>query len=68
MRYEIEIEITSDGEVKAVVKGVKGHQCGPLSAFLNDLGDVTYDSDTPEALQQETQAIGTRQAIGARRP
>lgn len=58
--YEIEIEISPDGEIKAVVKGVKGKQCGPLSQFLDDLGIVTHDGDTPEAFQQSQAAMAVR--------
>jgi len=58
-RYEIEVEVGPDGEVKATVRGVKGRQCGPLSKFLDALGAVTHDGDTPEALQEVQQ--GTRQ-------
>lgn len=51
-RFEIDIEIASDGEVKAIVKGVQGKQCGPISAFLDELGIVIEDGDTREAFQQ----------------
>lgn len=59
-RFEIDIEIAPDGEVKATVRGVKGKQCGLLSQFLDALGNVTHDGDTPEALQREDQSLGTR--------
>lgn len=59
-RYEIEIEVTPEGEIKATVKGVKGKQCGPLSQFLDELGIVTHDGDTPEAFQQENVTIINR--------
>jgi hypothetical protein len=33
------------------VNGVSGPQCGPLSEFLNKLGEVIEDSPTPDHFQ-----------------
>ena len=47
----IDVEITPGGEVKTTVNGVSGPQCGPLSEFLNKLGEVVEDSPTPDFYQ-----------------
>ncbi|MBN1285096.1 MAG: DUF2997 domain-containing protein [Anaerolineae bacterium] len=49
--HSIEIEITETGEVKATVQGIAGPQCGPLSEFLDQLGVVEEDSETPDFYQ-----------------
>ena len=46
--HTINIEITPNGEVKATVEGIIGPVCGPLSAFLDRLGEVVEDDPTPE--------------------
>jgi hypothetical protein len=52
--HEIIIEITEEGEVKAQVEGVAGPGCGPLSEFLNALGVVIEDGETPDFYQVVT--------------
>lgn len=49
--HTIQIEITKEGEVKATVENIAGPQCGPLSAFLDELGAVVEDDPTPEFYQ-----------------
>ncbi len=61
--YEIEIEIAPNGDIKAIVKGVKGSACRPLSAWLDELGIVTDDRDTPE-MQQRVCIAPIRQQVG----
>ncbi len=46
--HSIQIEITKEGEVKATVENVAGPQCGPLSAFLDELGVVVEDDPTED--------------------
>lgn len=57
----INIEIDAAGNVKATVEGVTGPVCGEISAFLDSLGEVTRDENTPDFFQQ---AVGQTQLYG----
>jgi len=50
----INVQIDAQGQVKAVVEGVAGPVCGEISAFLDGLGLVTRDENTPDFYQQAT--------------
>jgi hypothetical protein len=58
----IDIEITPDGEIKSTVSGVSGPQCGPLSEFLDKLGEVVEDSPTADFYQ--TASLGDQVTTG----
>lgn len=57
----ITVEIDAQGQVKATVEGVAGPVCGEISAFLDGLGEVTVDENTPDFFQQ---AAGQTQVYG----
>jgi len=63
--YEIEIEIDENGEIKAVVKGIKGQSCSDISKFLDELGEVLRDDPTAEFRQQPV-AAGNRLKVGGK--
>jgi Protein of unknown function (DUF2997) len=63
-RYTIELEFDVEGNMKSVVKGVKGKACGELSKWLDELGKVTHDSDTPEA--RETERVQVTEKVAGR--
>lgn len=48
---KITVDINANGTVKATVEGVTGPVCGEISAFLDDLGLVTVDENTPDFYQ-----------------
>ena len=57
--YTIELEI-KDGKVHATVKGVAGPKCGELSKFLDQLGEVEKDEQTPDFQKRVTTTAGSR--------
>lgn len=46
--HTIEVEILPDGQVKGAVKGVTGKSCTALSAWLDEIGEVTVDRHTAD--------------------
>jgi hypothetical protein len=48
------VDIDAQGQVKATVEGAAGPICGEISAFLDGLGIVTRDENTPDFYQQAT--------------
>ncbi|MCG3212380.1 MAG: hypothetical protein FOGNACKC_06034 [Anaerolineae bacterium] len=48
------VDIDATGKVTAAVEGVAGPACGEISAFLDGLGIVTRDENTPDFYQQAT--------------
>lgn len=55
--YTIEIIIAPDGTTKTTVKGIKGPKCKDVSAWLDTVGKVTHDSETPEFRQVDNQQV-----------
>lgn len=55
--YEIRVTVSKDGKVTAEVRGVEGPQCQELSAFLNALGKVEIDIQTPDYRKQPRQGL-----------
>ena len=55
----IEIEITKEGKIKAIVKGVEGPACSNISAFLDQLGKVEVDNPTDDYYKDAQQKIIT---------
>ena len=56
-QHEIVIEIQADGQIKGEVQGVEGPTCGTLSAWLNELGEVTEDRATPDYYKRGQQGV-----------
>lgn len=46
--HTLEITIDPTGKITGEVKGVAGPHCGPLSQWLDELGHVTDDRQTPD--------------------
>lgn len=57
----INVEIDEQGNVKATVEGVAGPACAEVSAFLDRLGPVEVDENTPDFYQQ---TVGQAQLYG----
>ena len=55
--HTIQIQITPEGKVVGQVKGVSGPACAPLSAWLDQLGVVESDSQTPDYRRQSSQTV-----------
>jgi len=58
--HVIEIKITPEGKVVGTVTGVAGAACAPLSAWLDELGEVESDSQTPDYRRQPSQTVQVR--------
>lgn len=56
--HEIEITIDADGNVTGEVHGISGPQCGPISKWLDSLGDVVEDRNTPDYNRTASQQTG----------
>lgn len=59
-RFEIHVTIKPDGKVVSEVKGIEGPQCQELSKFLDSLGQVEVDRQTPDYRKQPRQGIVIR--------
>jgi hypothetical protein len=55
--HTIIIEIQPDGKITGTVVGVSGPACAPLSAWLDELGHVEDDRQTPDYRQQPAQTV-----------
>ena len=58
--HEIEIVIDLSGDFEATVLGITGTACSDISAFLDQLGEVTEDRKLPPYYQTHKQIITTR--------
>jgi hypothetical protein len=56
-KHEIMIEISPDGEIKSEVKGVAGPDCGKLSKWLDELGNVTEDRHSADYYKKPGQVV-----------
>jgi hypothetical protein len=56
-KHEITVVIGTDGHVTGEVKGVSGPACGPLSEWLNKLGEVTRDCCTSDYYKPGEQGV-----------
>jgi hypothetical protein len=55
--HTIEITITPDGKVHGEVAGVAGPSCASLSAWLDVLGAIEDDRQTPDYRRQPAQTV-----------
>lgn len=55
--HSIEIVIDPSGKISGEVKGVAGPRCGPLSEWLDQLGLLVSDRQTPDYRKQPKQAV-----------
>jgi len=55
--HEITIIITEDGHIESTVGGVDGPSCGELTKWLEELGTVEVDSQTPDFRKLPKQTI-----------
>lgn len=46
--HTITLTFDEEGNVEATVEGIAGPSCSEASAWLNDLGDVVEDKETPD--------------------
>lgn len=59
-KHDIVIIIAPDGKITSEVKGVTGAACGPLTAWLQELGKVEVDRHTPDYYRPAQQHITTK--------
>lgn len=57
--YEIEVIIQPDGTMESTVMGVCGPDCGPLTEWLENIGEVTEHYATPDASRPNPQRVAT---------
>jgi len=57
MKHTITVKIFPDGKITSKEEGVSGPKCKELSAFLDDLGVVVEDTNTPDFYKPDQQAI-----------
>ncbi len=55
--HEIEIVIDLEGNFEATVLGITGTACEGISAFLDELGEVTIDQHTLDYFGDPKQTI-----------
>jgi hypothetical protein len=53
--YYIDLIIRPDGQIESEVAGVCGPDCEPLTAWLDDLGNVIEHHSTPDANRKPEQ-------------
>lgn len=56
--HTITVTLKADGTMETVVDGIKGPSCEEATRFLEELGTVTADSNTPEFYQSDLQGVG----------
>lgn len=57
--HQVIIKISPDGEIKSEVKGISGPSCSQASKWVDSLGKVTEDRNTPDYYRQDGQGITT---------
>lgn len=55
--HNIVIEIAPDGKITGEVGGVSGSKCAPLSAWLDELGEVIEDRHTADYYRPDPQNL-----------
>ena len=55
--HTIIITIDENGKLSGEVKGISGPHCGPLSAWLDELGEVIDDRQTPDYRKPAQQSV-----------
>ena len=56
-KHTIIIEISPEGEINSEVQGVAGPDCGKLSKWLDELGNVTRDEHSPDFYKRTEQKV-----------
>jgi len=56
-QHQIVIKINPDGTMTSEVKGVSGSKCTTLSAWVNQLGQVTEDKHTDDFYKEDGQVV-----------
>jgi len=66
MTYKVKFVVKKGGKIESTVEGIKGPSCLAKTQWVNQLGKVVSDSDTPEAfeLEQELEE-GTEETVSA---
>jgi hypothetical protein len=60
-KHTIVVDISPEGEINSEVKGVAGPDCGKLSKWLDDLGQVTRDEHSTDYYKKPTQTVQVKQ-------
>jgi hypothetical protein len=55
--HSLEITIDADGKLTCEVKGVKGKECTNITAWLDELGEVTEDRHTQDYFKSPDQRL-----------
>jgi hypothetical protein len=58
--HTLEIEITPEGKIVSIVKGVAGPNCSKLTAWLDELGEVEVDRHTPDFYKSANQNLNVK--------
>lgn len=56
-KHIIIVEVSPDGDITSRVIGVNGPSCSSLTAWLDELGKVTRDVNTPDYYKPAQQGI-----------
>ena len=59
-KHEIIIEIDPNGNIKGEVQNINGPQCGELSKWLDELGNVTEDKKTSDYFKGDGQHVSIK--------